>query len=321
MQETRVAVLRGGPSAEYEISLQTGREVLKHLPERYRPLDVFISKGGEWHVGGVVKTPAEALSQSDVVFNALHGTYGEDGKVQKILDDLGMPYTGSGVVPSALAMNKVLTKRTLWQHNLQVPIYTTINVSHDIPKRALAIFRTIPQPSVVKPADSGSSIGVSIVRNFEELLQGIYDALEVSDTAIVEEYIAGREATCAVVENFRGQSLYAFFPIEIMPLQSDFFDYKAKYGGGSEEICPGRFSSEEKRLIQQAAQKAHHALGLRHYSRSDFIVHPRRGVYFLETNTLPGLTTESLVPKSIRAAGGTLSEFLGHVISLAEARP
>lgn len=315
MVNTKVAVLRGGPSPEYEVSLKTGQEVLRHLPSYYRPLDVFISRDGSWHRDGVARPPEEILRGVDVVWNALHGEYGEDGTVQKLLEDLGVPYSGSGTLSSAMAMNKVMAKREVWKEGIKVPVYSTVHISHDIPLRARAIFRTIPQPSMVKPLDAGSSLGVSVAASFEDLLTGIYKALHFSETAIIEEYITGREATCGVIDNFRGQNVYTLFPVEIRLKGPRFFDYKAKYSGASEEICPGNFSNEEKRLIQHAAARVHQILNLRHYSRSDFIVHPRRGVYFLEVNTLPGLTSESLFPKSLRAAGSDLPEFLDHVIS------
>jgi D-alanine-D-alanine ligase len=143
-------------------------------------------------------------------------------------------------------------------------------------------------------------------------------ALKYSDVIIVEEFIKGKEATCGVVENFRGQMIYPLFPVEIIkPKDFEFFGYDAKYSGESSEACPGNFSEKEKKTIQDMAVEAHRILGLRHYSRSDFIVSPKRGVYILEVNTLPGLTKESLLPKSLEAAGCSLSNFLDHVITLA----
>ena len=135
---------------------------------------------------------------------------------------------------------------------------------------------------------------------------------------MVEENIKGREATCGVVDKFRGNDFYSLLPIEIIkPEKSDFFDYEAKYCGGSQEICPGNFSRDEKEAIQELAVAAHKVLGLRHYSRSDFIISPGRGIYILEVNTLPGLTAESLLPKSLQAVGCSLPDFLDHLITLA----
>jgi len=197
MSHVRVAVLRGGPSGEYDVSLKTGGEVLRHLPEKYRGVDVFISRDGEWHMHGVPRPAADIVRHVDVVFNALHGTYGEDGKVQRILEDLRVPYTGSRPLPSAMAMNKEMAKREVWKHGVKTPIYSTVFVGDDIVKRAAALFRTIPQPSVVKPVGSGSSLGVTIARSFEELLQGIYKALEISDTPSSRNISAVRKRLAA----------------------------------------------------------------------------------------------------------------------------
>lgn len=317
----RVAVLRGGPSSEYDVSLKTGETVLKSLsPEKYQPLDIFISKEGIWHVGGIEKTPAEALKYADVAFVALHGQYGEDGKIQRILEHLGIPFTGSRSFASAVAMNKHLTKSGLSGFLGKIKmaahkIYTRDEIKI---KGVHGLFREIPHPSVVKPASAGSSVGVTVVRDLFMLEEALTKALEHSDSVIIEEFIEGKEATCGVIDSFRDEKHYALLPVEIVPhTASPFFDYHAKYSGGSTELCPPNFNEATKKLIQEAAQIVHQELGLRHYSRSDFIVHPKRGVYFLEVNTLPGLTPESLLPKSITAVGSSLPEFLDHVITLA----
>ena len=170
-------------------------------------------------------------------------------------------------------------------------------------------------PAVVKPNSSGSSVGVTIVRYYDELPEALLKAIEHSDTVILEEYIKGVESTCGVLENFRSQDLYALPPIEIRP-SAHFFDYDAKYSGKSEEIVPATFSDKLKREIEELSTKIHRALGLRHYSRSDFMIHPTRGIYALEVNTLPGLTTESLYPKSLRAVGSSVPEFVEHIVGL-----
>lgn len=318
MQKLHVAVLRGGPSNEYDVSLKTGSAVLKHMPEKYQAHDILITKDGVWHRDGLERDPSRALTGIDVVFNALHGEFGEDGKVQKVLDQLQVPYTGSGTMASSVGMNKVLTKRIFEQQGIKTPYYTVIRNTDNIGDKAKLIFHNFLLPFIVKPATSGSSVGVSLVKNYDHTVAALRKALDISNTVIVEEYIKGKEATCGVVDNFRGEPLYALLPIEIIhPEEQDFFNYEAKYGGGSKEICPGRFNDYEKEEIQRLAKLIHEKLGLRHYSRSDFIIHPRRGIYALEANTLPGLTTESLIPKSLEAIGCSFSEFLDHLIGLA----
>lgn len=314
----RVGVLRGGPSSEYDVSLKSGETVLRNLSrDKYIPHDIFISKEGVWHCDGFEKTPAEALKLVDVAFVALHGEYGEDGKVQSILEHLKVPFVGSDSVESAIAMNKHLTKKALhgMKHAKLAP-HKVISKEEYTEQTAQEIFRTIPHPAVVKPLSLGSSVGVKIVRTFSELETALAEVFTISEKVMVEEYIEGREATCGVVDGFRGEKHYALPPVEIIP-NNTFFDYEAKYGGGSRELCPSTFSDEIKKQIEDAAREAHIILGLRHYSRSDFIVHPKRGVFYLETNTLPGLTSESLLPKEIYAVGASLPQFFDHVINLA----
>ncbi len=300
-------------------SLKTGEAVLNHLPrDKYEPVDIYISEDGVWHIHGLPKNEHDALHTLDVVINAMHGEYGEDGKVQSMLDHMNIPYTGSQAFPSAIAMRKDLAKGALKSAGIKTPYWRTLDRDDFRPETVVELFRLIPHPSVVKPAGSGSSVGVSIVRTFADLMPALEKAFAIGDTAIIEEYIDGREATCGVVEGFRGEQLYALLPVEIIPhADRDFFDYEAKYGGKSQEVCPGEFDRAIKDELQRLARLVHKELGLRHYSRSDFIIHPTRGIYFLEVNTLPGLTTESLMPKSLTAVGSSLSEFLDHIITLA----
>ncbi len=321
VHKIRVAVLRGGPSSEYEVSLKSGETVLKNLPAKYEPIDVFISKNGVWHVAGVEKKPAEALKHADVAFVALHGQYGEDGKVQRILEHIGIPFTGSESFASALAMNKHLTKNALvhLKDKIKFAAHKLFTRAEAKQKGVHEIFRIIPHPSVVKPLSAGSSVGVTIVRTFFDLEPALDSAFEHSDSVIIEELIGGREVTCGVIDGFRGHKTYPLFPTEIIP-KSAFYDYRAKYeSDDTGYVCPAQFDESVVETIQEVSKAVHENLGLRHYSRSDFIVHPKRGVFFLEVNTLPGMTSHSLVPKALEAGGFSLPEFFDHVISLAVA--
>lgn len=315
--KTRVGVLRGGPSSEYEVSLKTGGAVLKHLPDEYEPVDILISRDRIWHEGGVERSPQNILHRVDVIFNGLHGTYGEDGEVQRLLEHFKIPYTGSGPLSSALAMNKIATKKIYKNHGLKTPFSLNID-SDNISRKAIRnIFEGMPAPFVVKPSSGGSSIGVYIVSSLPELEEAVVAAASYSPQVLIEEFIGGKEATCGVVDDFRGDRHYPLLPIEIRH-KKDFFDYEAKYSDdATEEICPGNFSESEKEMIKKMAKEAHKSLGLRHCSRSDFMIHPKRGIYILETNTLPGLTEKSLIPKSLSAIGSTLKEFISHLINKA----
>ncbi len=318
-----VAILRGGPSSEHEVSLKTAESVFQNLYRgKYQVRDILIDKDGVWHIAGSARKPEQALRGVDVAFIALHGEYGEDGQVQRILEHLSIPYTGSDVFGSVVAMNKVLAKQRLAKEGIKTPSFTVVReVEEDKDQQILEAFRQVPLPVVIKPASLGSSVGVSLARDFYGFESGIRRALSHAPVALIEEYIPGREATCGVIEGFRGRERYALLPVEIRPpAEKELFDYEAKYSGISQEICPGNFSPQDMTELQRLAVVAHDALGLRHYSRSDFIVTPKRGIYFLEANTLPGLTSESLLPKALRAIGSGLPEFLDHVIELALAR-
>lgn len=318
MQRIKVAVLRGGPSDEHEVSLKNGKNILENLPEKYIPLDVFVDRDKSWYLDGVPIAPEKLFRMVDVVFNAMHGEYGEDGKVQQLFDHFGVKYTGSKALASALGMNKVLAKEIFIKAGLKTPIYKVIKRGEDLSGIDAEIFKKFPMPCIVKPGGSGSSIGVSVVKTLKDIMPAIEKALKYSEVIIVEEFIKGREATCGVVDKFRGEVFYPLLPVEITtPKEFEFFGYEAKYSGKSGEVCPGNFTKKETETIQQMAVDAHRVLGLRHYSRADFIVSPKRGIYLLEVNTLPGLTKESLLPKSLQAVGCSLSYFLDHVITLA----
>lgn len=312
-----VAVLRGGPSSEYDVSLNTGAAILEHLPEKYKSHDILIDKKGIWHREGMPRTPEKALHGFDVVINAMHGEFGEDGKVQHILDGLNIPYTGSKALASSLGMNKMLSKKAFIEAGILTPESLYVEVGDDLEADAEEIFRTFPMPAMVKPNGAGSSVGISIARDFGSLLSGLKKASEISNQILVEQYIEGREATCGVIERFRDQEYYAMLPIEIVPpAKSEFFSKEVKYNGETQEICPGNFDHKSTKMLQDMAIAAHQVLGMRHYSRSDFIVSPQ-GIYILEINSLPGLTTQSLLPKSLVAVGSSLPQFLDHLVELA----
>lgn len=314
----RVAVLRGGMSDEYAVSIATGAGVLEAIDrERYNPIDVVITRGGEWLVDGRVRYPEHVLQVVDVAFLALHGAYGEDGTIQRLLDRYCVPYTGSKAMPSSVAFNKALTKDSLKHTGIKMAPHLTVSrrSKDNIPRIAESIADRFGTQYFIKPVASGSSVGTMMVKNPALLPQALHDALEIYDEVIVEPRIMGREATCGVIERYRDQDLYALPPIEIVPPQkSDFFDADVKYSGETEEICPSRFSHEIKKEIEHAAKIAHQTLGLSQYSRSDFIV-ADDGVYFLEVNTLPGLTKQSLLPKAIVAVGGTYGDFITHLLT------
>lgn len=323
MSSIIVGVIRGGPSNEYDVSLATGSNMLKALREHfagvYEPRDILISKNSKWQIDGIIKKPEDIISSIDVALLALHGNYGEDGKIQQFLELHGKPFTGSGSLASAVAMNKNLSKKAFAAHGIKVAadkIVESKKIKKESHITAQEIFRSFSLPVVVKPVCSGSSVGISLAKDLSSLEKGLIEAAKHSDEVMVEEYIKGIETTVGVIEKFRGEELYALPPVEIRS-KKEFFDFEAKYEGKSEEIVPATYSTDLKIEVSELGRKAHKALGLRHYSRSDFIIHPKRGIFALEVNTLPGMTNESLIPKELRAVGSDGYELIDHLIKLA----
>lgn len=319
MAKIKVAVLRGGPSSEYDVSLKTGEAVLRYLDRKtYEPLDVLIDKAGDWNVHGIKTDPVKIFRSIDVIFNAMHGEYGEDGKLQQLLEAHKMPFTGSGVLASATAMHKRLAKDIFEIAGIATPSAISAKIGDNLPEIAAEAVRQISLPLVIKPVGLGSSVGITLARTIYDAILGLERALQKDKEVLIEKYVPGREATCAVLENFRGEPKYVFPPVEIVPPKlKGFFDYESKYGGKSEEICPGRFDKEISDQMKKAAVAAHASLGCRHYSRSDFRIAPNGKVYLLELNTLPGLTSESLYPKAAASVGLEFSRLLDHLITQA----
>lgn len=249
----------------------------------------------------------ELCQAADVVFLALHGACGEDGRIQATLDLLGVPYTGSGYLGSALAMDKDLTKKIVAPLGVLTPAWETVSYAEsDIS----AIVERTALPVVVKPVDSGSSIGVAIAYTPEELKTALVDNLNQS-RVILEQYVSGREIDVGVLD---GKSLPS---IEIIPKQG-FYDYINKYQvGATIEICPTEIDPEIEKRLGEATLKVHRALGLKAYSRSDFIVTERGEIYFLEINTLPGMTPTSLMPQEAAAVGVDYKALCRKIIELA----
>ncbi len=319
--QTIVGILRGGPSREHEVSLKTGAAMLANLPEkRFDARDIFIDRQGVWHVAGRPVEPHRALRQIDVALIGLHGEYGEDGQVQRLLERFGVPYAGADPFGSYLAMHKLMAKTRAQEAGVLTPAFRHLERGADTEAAAYEITRTLPQPVVVKPVGWGSSIGVSVVGGYAPLRSALNDLFALGAPSIlVEEHIRGREATLGIVEGLRGEALYALPSVEIIPPAGSFFSYDAKYSGATREVCPGNFSRVTTEELRRLARVMHRSLGLRHYSRSDFIVAPK-GVYYLETNTLPGLTPESLMPRSLAAVGVPFPDFLAHLVNLARSR-
>jgi D-alanine-D-alanine ligase len=308
----RIVILTGGPSSEYAVSLRTARMVRKNLdPNRYVSRTVRIGRDGAWPC-----EPASLKNSCDVVFIAMHGEYGEDGTIQRILERFRIPFTGSSSEASRLGMDKVRSSRVLEEFHVNTP--PSVVVRKGSRRDLRQILRNLRAPLVVKPADRGSSVGVSVLEDARGLDAAVARALRVTDTVLVQPKIGGTELTVGVIE--RNGKLLALPPTEIVPKASKFFDYRAKYAkGASDEITPARIPGKIAERARALALRVHRALGASGYSRTDMMLENGK-LWVLELNTLPGLTEASLLPNAARAARIPFPKVLDLIIEAAVRR-
>jgi D-alanine-D-alanine ligase len=299
----------GGPSPEHDVSMGSGRQVMDGVDrDRYEPIALEVPRAGRW-------LPPLDL---DVAFIAMHGPFGEDGTIQGLLEFAGIPYVGSGVLASALAMDKRRARQMMAQNGVPVPGYMVVRRDEFAAREsslADEIHQTLAYPCVVKPNAQGSSIGVSVVRAPEHLGPALDLAFSLDDIIVIEEQLRGTELTCAILEDAEGYPT-ALPLVEIVP-KREFFDYEAKYTpGASEEICPARVPWASVWRAQSAALRAYRTLGCADFGRVDLFVR-EADVVVLEVNTLPGLTTGSLFPKAAAAAGITFPTLIDRLLQAA----
>jgi len=311
MKKRVIALISGGISPERDVSLNSGAQIFEALDKekytvlRYDPMT------------DLTRLVADA-KKIDAAFIALHGKYGEDGTMQGMLDLLNIPYQGSGVLGSAVAMNKILSKRLYEKHGIPVPSHVELRRADAIDPGALE--EKLGFPLVIKPAETGSSVGISVAMSRDDIKNAADLAFAHDETILAEEYIDGVEITAGVMGN---DTLEALPLIEIIPEKNYvFFDYKAKYTeGATREICPARIDDAHARQAQTYAKQAHRALFCSGYSRTDMIL-KNGNLFALETNTIPGMTRTSLMPQAAEKAGIPFGELLDRLISLGmEARP
>ncbi|HEY3375528.1 MAG TPA: D-alanine--D-alanine ligase [Candidatus Aquicultor sp.] len=303
----KVAVLMGGRSAEREISLLTGEQIYNALILKgYDTVKVELNE----RVGQTLLALKPA-----VVFIALHGRFGEDGTVQGMLEILDLPYTGSGVLASAIGINKAISKRIFESAGITTPRFSVISkqaysLSTDMLTEAM---REVGLPVVVKPVCEGSTIGMSIVDNEGELAGAIETAFLYDDEVVLEQFVTGTEITVGILGN-EPQAL----PTLEVETTTGFYDYKTKYTAGlSKHIIPARIPEEQQQQAQEMAIKAHNAIGCRGFSRVDIIVGGDGTPYVLEINTIPGMTNLSLFPDAARAGGYEFPELVSYIVELA----
>lgn len=300
-----IGVLYGGPSAEREVSLESGENVAQAL----------VSAGHDVHRvvldGSFTSKDAQALG-IDVAFLALHGEFGEDGRIQEILETADIPYTGSGVDASSMAFDKIVAKRVFERQSVRTPAWMSLDVAEMNLRSGMTGLYLVP-PVVIKPATGGSSLGVSIVRYEEQVQSALTKASEYGDSVLVERYIPGRELTVGIL----GETPLPAAEIAKLKAGCEFYDYNAKYGDGTCIVCPAQLEPAIAERVQALALAAHRALGCRHLSRTDIILDAAGTPWVLEVNTLPGMTSHSLLPRAAEAAGIGFVELCERLLCLA----
>ncbi len=303
----KVLVLMGGTSEEREVSLRSGQAVYEGLKEA----------GYEVEALDFTSENMARIKEScpNVVFITLHGKNGEDGTVQGYLELLGIPYTGSGVLASAVCMNKVMSKKIFAFEGLPTADFIVIKKS-SFYKNAndISVIKDLGLPVVIKPATQGSSVGTTIVKAAKDILPALELAFSLDKEVLVEKFIAGTELTVTVLGNDKLKTLPV---IEIVP-KNEYYDYESKYiPGMSEHIIPARISEEARELVERISCKAYEAVGCRGYARVDLILDQKGIPYVLEINTLPGMTGTSLVPDAARAEGINFPDLLDLFVKMA----
>lgn len=304
-RQCKVALLVGGKSGEREVSLASGEGARKALTDAGF-LVTTLDPASKEDLKELIESPF------DVAFICLHGKYGEDGSLQGLLELLDLPYTGSGISASALSMDKAKSKHCYQMVDIPTPQSVTLLQGETVDVRE--IIEKVGSHCVVKVARGGSTIGVFIVEGEDALAEAVDKAFGLEDEVIVERFVEGIELTVAVLGNSEVEALPI---IEIVPA-SGFYDYESKYTlGGSEHICPARLTDDVTKMIQEYAIRAHKALGCEGMSRSDFILDEEGVSWILETNTIPGMTSTSLLPDAARVAGISFPELCTRLVMFA----
>jgi D-alanine-D-alanine ligase len=301
LAKRKIAVLMGGPGSEREVSFATGKGVANAL----RSLGAAVTEVD-------VKGPDFELPRGiDLAFIALHGTFGEDGQVQKILEDRGVAYTGDGAAESELAFDKIRSKEAFRRHDVTTPYWQIVTIGQR---------PTIPIPFVIKAPRQGSTVGVHIIKNEREIDAAIADAGKYDRELLIEKFVPGRELTIGIL----GEQALPI--LEIIP-KGGFYDFANKYpflnpsaGGGAEHVCPAKIPEDLTRVIQDLALRAHRSLGLQVYSRVDIMLPEEGEPAVLEVNTIPGMTEASLLPEAAAAAGIGYAELCARIIEFSQQR-
>lgn len=320
MDRLRVGIIQGGAGRDYEASLRTARHIRSNFPEHHTPATILIDREGNWHLDGV-PMPAEHIPKRvDILINALHGPYGGDGRFQQFLEGHAVPYSGSNAFGSGLAAHKDRVKGYLRSHGLRAPHGIVLLRETSLEENLQKIWNSVSGPWIIKPIYSTNSYGVRFVKERQDLPRALAQAFELFEEILLEEFVRGREVSVGIVENWRNEPLYALPPVEIEKSGMPVFEPHFKEFYRTAHRIPARLSDSEKERVQDVARMAHQALGLRHYSQMDAVIHPSGTVFIIEINTLPDLSEHSLFERSLKAVGSSMKDFLHHLVKLVHGR-
>jgi len=301
----KVGVIRGGIDNSYSDSISSGSHLISSLfgdklNSDYRPVDIFIDRDGIWNISGVPVTFDMIKEKVDIVFNSLHGGFGSDGKIQKILEDNNIPYTGSNSNICSFISDRSVVKEELSKIGINTPAHILYEayledldgpINSYIINKSRDVISRMPPPWIVKPLTTSSSMGTFVCKTYNDLIRAFGFGVKEKVSILVEELIDGKSASIGVINNFRNKDIY--------PL-----------------LCSGNFTSDEKREVERLAEIVHSSLNMRHYSQINFIVNPKKGVYFIDVNALPLLHDKSLFSEHLKDIGSSIPDFINHIIKL-----
>ncbi len=290
----RVGVLRGGTGKDYERSLAWGADVLKSLPIEYVPVDILVDKAGKWHVGGYEIEPGHIAKRADVLYNTL-----EEDTDAHTVEEVGVPYVGSGKMARALARDRVRSSEVFKREGIQTPLRIPINAHEHTEENIFDIFRTTPQPSIVRTRTRTPEHQGAQTSSYESLIEELTKAVAVEPEVIIESHVPGKKVSCIVLEDFRGESLYT---LPVIQTETD-----------GAPVYPSRLSREEIEQVEESARKAHRALGAKDFSETHATVSPR-GVYVIETILTPHHSDKDIFHTASEAVGLSRADFLKHLV-------
>ncbi len=311
----KVAILKGGTSDEHPISVKSGEQFKNRIDGLQNVTDIMVDRTGEWFVQGIPYDKRNLVRDFDMVVNTMKGGDGENGRLTKYLDAFGVKHSNAPVFGSVLSHNKHEFKNFLKRHEIKTPHSVLIDGEGDIEAQKKELNHKMFLPAIVKPVANGSSIGVFIARDFDEVKRYIDWILKRDRFVLIEEYIEGLDVSVMTTKDFRNKPIYSFIPVGIDT--PDIINYEHKFNNSHTFFPIHNLSRDQKEMIEDIAKTIHVKLDLDSLAMTDFRVHPKRGIYALETNTIPSFEDKSIYDESLKMVGVSEDELVNHIINLA----